>query len=43
MKTAFNTLKLVYLGIDTQKENVVFMRKDCHICKSEGLLQITIQ
>ncbi|WP_369752242.1 thymidine phosphorylase family protein [Flavobacterium sp. WC2409] len=36
MKTAFNTLKLVYLGIDTQKENVVFMRKDCHICKSEG-------
>ena len=36
MPTPFNTLKLVYLGIDTQKENVVFMRKDCHICKSEG-------
>lgn len=36
MKVTFNTLKLVYLGIDTQKEHVVFMRKDCHICKSEG-------
>ncbi len=36
MKITFNTLKLVYLGIDTQKEHVVFMRKDCHICKSEG-------
>lgn len=32
----FNTLQLVHLGIDTQKEHVVFMRKDCHICISEG-------
>jgi thymidine phosphorylase len=36
METKFNTLKLVHLGIDTQKEHVVFMRKDCHICISEG-------
>jgi thymidine phosphorylase len=36
METKFNTLKLVHLGIDTQKEHVVFMRKDCYICKSEG-------
>jgi thymidine phosphorylase len=36
MTTNFNTLKLVPLGIDTQKEYVVFMRKDCHICISEG-------
>ncbi|WP_413998799.1 thymidine phosphorylase family protein [Flavobacterium sp. W1B] len=36
MINTFNTLKLVQLGIDTQKEFVVFMRKDCHICKSEG-------
>lgn len=36
MSTTFNTLKLIRLGIDTQKEYVVFMRKDCHICKSEG-------
>ncbi|PKH67841.1 thymidine phosphorylase [Flavobacterium sp. ALD4] len=36
METTFNTLKLVHLGIDTQREHVVFMRKDCHICLSEG-------
>jgi thymidine phosphorylase len=36
MDISFNTLKLIRLGIDTQKEHVVFMRKDCHICKSEG-------
>lgn len=36
MEIPFNTLKLVHLGIDTQKEHVVFMRKDCHICISEG-------
>ncbi len=43
----FNTLKLVHLGIDTQKEHVVFMRKDCHICISEGFealnrIQVTV-
>jgi thymidine phosphorylase len=48
MATTFNTLKLVRLGIDTQKENVVFMRKDCTICKSEGFealnrIQITVK
>ncbi len=36
MNATFNTLQLIRLGIDTQKEHVVFMRKDCHICKSEG-------
>ncbi|MDO8534756.1 MAG: thymidine phosphorylase family protein [Xanthobacteraceae bacterium] len=25
------------LGIDTQHEAVVFMRHDCHVCRSEGL------
>lgn len=24
------------LGIDTQQEAVIFMRKDCHVCRSEG-------
>ena len=24
------------LGIDTQHEAVIFMRKDCHVCRSEG-------
>lgn len=36
MPATTNSLSLVRLGIDTQKEFVVFMRKDCHICKSEG-------
>jgi thymidine phosphorylase len=25
------------LGIHTQNESVVFMRTDCHVCRSEGL------
>ena len=25
------------LGIHTQHEAVVFMRTDCHVCRSEGL------
>jgi len=29
-------LRLKYLGIDTYKEPVIYMRKDCHICRSEG-------
>jgi thymidine phosphorylase len=36
METTYNTLRLIRLGIDTQREHVVFMRKDCHICLSEG-------
>jgi thymidine phosphorylase len=36
METTYNTLQLIRLGIDTQREHVVFMRKDCHICLSEG-------
>lgn len=31
-----NTLHARRLGIDTQHEAVVFMRKDCPICRSEG-------
>jgi thymidine phosphorylase len=29
-------LHLKDLGIDTYKEPVIYMRKDCHICRSEG-------
>jgi thymidine phosphorylase len=29
-------LTLKYLGINTYKEPVIYMREDCHICKSEG-------
>lgn len=31
-----NALRLRRLGIDTQQEHVVYMRNDCHICRSEG-------
>ena len=31
-----NTLKAIYMGIDTHQEPVVYMRSDCHICRSEG-------
>lgn len=31
-----NKLTLKHLGIDTYKEAVIFIRKDCHVCRSEG-------
>lgn len=31
-----NSLTLRYLGIDTYQHHVVFMRSDCHVCRSEG-------
>lgn len=31
-----NCLRLKWLGIDTYKETVIYMREDCHICRSEG-------
>ncbi len=34
-------LKFKKLGIDTQQEHVVYMRSDCHICKSEGFSALT--
>lgn len=30
------TLTLKYLGINTHKEPIIYMRDDCHVCKSEG-------
>ncbi|OGV38531.1 MAG: thymidine phosphorylase [Legionellales bacterium RIFCSPHIGHO2_12_FULL_42_9] len=36
MDASFSTLKLKYLGINTYKEPIIYMRSDCHICKSEG-------
>ena len=29
------------IGIDTYRENIVYMRADCHICKSEGFTALT--
>ncbi len=31
-----NALRLRYLGIDTYREPVIFMRRDCHICRAVG-------
>ena len=31
-----NSLKVVDIGIDTHQEPIVYMRVDCHICRSEG-------
>jgi len=36
MNKASSSLKLVHLGIDTQKEFVVYMLRDCLVCVSEG-------
>lgn len=29
-------LRLRPLGIDTQQEHVIYMRRDCHVCRAEG-------
>ena len=29
-------LNLRPLGIDTLQEHVVYMRRDCHVCRAEG-------
>ena len=34
MSEEFLTLRL--LGIDTQQEHTVYMRRDCHVCRAEG-------
>ena len=36
-----NTLKVKSIGIDTYRENIVYMRSDCHICQSEGFTALT--
>ena len=36
MNENYSTLNLKYLGINTYKEPIIYMREDCHICKSEG-------
>ncbi|SNZ01397.1 thymidine phosphorylase family protein [Flagellimonas pacifica] len=41
MEEKSNTLKYKHLGIYTQNENVVYMRKDCHVCISEGFEALT--
>ena len=35
---AVNELKAADMGINTHQEPVVYMRSDCHICRSEGFI-----
>ncbi len=41
MKHNTNKLKFKSLGIHTQHEHFVYMRKDCHLCYSEGFEALT--
>lgn len=34
-------LKVKNIGIDTYRENIIFMRADCHVCISEGFTALT--
>lgn len=36
-----NTLTLRSIGIDTYRENIIYMRADCQICRSEGFTALT--
>ena len=36
MTETSNTLRLKRLGIDTHQEAVIYMRRDCHVCRAEG-------
>ena len=36
MSGEHNRLKLRRLGVDTYQEHVIYMRADCHVCRSEG-------
>ena len=38
---ADNFLYLTKIGIDTHQHAVVFMRKDCHVCRAEGFNAMT--
>jgi len=41
MKDRTNTLVVINIGIDSYRENIIFMREDCNICKSEGFRALT--
>lgn len=36
-----NQLKVKSIGIDTYRENIIYMRHDCHVCLSEGFTALT--
>ena len=38
---ALNQLRVKSIGIDTYRENIIYMRSDCYICISEGFTALT--
>ncbi|MFN8335416.1 MAG: thymidine phosphorylase family protein [Cyclobacteriaceae bacterium] len=34
-------LEIKSIGIDTYRENIIYMRSDCHVCQSEGFAALT--
>ncbi|WP_292242259.1 thymidine phosphorylase family protein, partial [Mesorhizobium sp.] len=41
MNEQHNRLRLVRAGIDTYQQPVVYMHRDCHVCRSEGFTALT--
>ena len=41
MNGAHNRLRLERAGIDTYQQPVVYMHRDCHVCRSEGFAALT--
>ena len=41
MSDAHSRLRLVRAGIDTYQQPVVYMHRDCHVCRSEGFTALT--
>lgn len=40
-KSSFHHLKIIDLGIDSYHENILFIRADSEVCKSEGYVALT--
>lgn len=41
MNESHNRLRLVRAGIDTYQQPVVYMHRDCHVCRAEGFAALT--
>lgn len=41
MSDVHGPLRLVRAGIDTYQQPVVYMHRDCHVCRSEGFTALT--
>ena len=35
-RASYSRLRLTRLGIDTYREFIIYMNRDCHICRAEG-------